>query len=100
MPRQPPAHRAPVAYLWSYPALSICGKASRPIRVTTAPTMPVAVAKSAHVMMAATASAPGRCRAATCRLKNSRSRIFARSTMYPMNRNRGIDTSVSLVITP
>ncbi len=36
------------------------------MRVTTAPTIPVAVANSAQVMRVATASAPGTCRIDSC----------------------------------
>ena len=42
----------------------MAGKASKPISVTTAPTMPVAVANIAQVRSAATAMAPGRFAAA------------------------------------
>jgi hypothetical protein len=63
-----------------YPALSIAGKASRPISVTTAPTMPVAVAKIAQVTIVATASDPGTRAVARCKLRNSRSMSCARST--------------------
>ena len=59
MPRQPPAVMAPAESLTSYPARSIAGSASRPINVTTAPTMPVAVANTAQVTMVATASEAG-----------------------------------------
>jgi hypothetical protein len=61
--------------------LSIAGSAISPISVTTAPTMPVAVANSAQVTSAATAIEPGRKRRPTCRLWNSRSRMLARSMM-------------------
>ena len=80
MPRQPPAVTAPAATLTLYPALSIAGKASRPISVTTAPTIPVAVAKIAQVTMVATASAPGTREVARCRLLKRRSISWARST--------------------
>ena len=64
--------------------------------MTTAPTMPVAVANSVQVMSAATAIEPGTWRSPTCRLRNSLSRMFARSMMYPMNKNSGIEISTSL----
>jgi len=83
----------------SYPAFSIAGKAIRPIRATTAPTMPVAVANSVQVTKAATAIEPGSARRPTCKLKKSLSRMLARSMMYPMKRNKGIDMSTSLFIT-
>ncbi|CUI63026.1 Uncharacterised protein [Achromobacter xylosoxidans] len=54
--------------------------ASRPISVTTAPTMPVAVAKMAQVASVATASAPGTRASARCMLRNSFSIRLARST--------------------
>ena len=59
MPSVPPAQMTPVAKRTSYLAFSIAGSASRPISVTTAPTMPVAVANSVQVTSAATASEPG-----------------------------------------
>ena len=67
--------------------------------MTTAPTMPVAVANSAQVASVATASEPGTCFNAICRLLNRLSRMLARSTRYPISRNSGIDTSASLLST-
>jgi len=58
----------------------MAGSASSPMRVTTAPTMPVAVAKMAQVTSVATASEPGTRAIARCRLLNSFSIRFARST--------------------
>ena len=81
MPRQPPAVMAPAESLTSYPARSIAGSASRPINVTTAPTMPVAVANTAQVTMVATASDPGTCFMASCIERNSLSMMLARSMM-------------------
>lgn len=46
----------------------MAGSASRPIKVTTAPTMPVAVAKMAQVTSVATASEPGTRAIDRCRL--------------------------------
>ncbi len=100
MPRQPPAVIAPAAPLMLYPPLSIAGSASRPISVTQAPTIPVAVAKIEQVTIVATASAPGTRAVARCRLWNSLSMSFARSTRYPMNRNSGIAISTSFDMTP
>ena len=48
--------------------------------VTTAPTMPVAVAKMAQVISVATAREPGTRASARCRLLKSFSMRFARST--------------------
>jgi hypothetical protein len=58
----------------------MAGSASRPISVTTAPTMPVAVAKMAQVTSVAMASDPGSRAMARCRLLNSCSIRLARST--------------------
>ena len=58
----------------------MAGSASSPISVTTAPTMPVAVAKMAQVTSVATASEPGTRAMARCRLLNSFSIRLARST--------------------
>ena len=52
----------------------------QPISVTTAPTMPVAVANTAQVTSVATASEPGTRAIARCRLRNSFSIRLARST--------------------
>ncbi len=68
MPSVPPAQITPEANFLSYCALAIAGKASRPISVTTAPTMPDAVENTAQVISAAMAIEPGRFRAAICRL--------------------------------
>ena len=51
-----------------------------PISVTTAPTMPVAVANSAQVASVATASEAGTPLSAMRRLLNRLSSMFARST--------------------
>ena len=59
----------------------MAGSASRPISVTTAPTMPVAVANSVQVTSAATAIEPGTRRVAMNSVVNSRSTMLARSTM-------------------
>ncbi len=99
MPRQPPAVMAPAATLMLYPPFSMAGIASRPISVTTAPTMPVAVAKTAHVTMVATASEPGTRAIARCRLLKSFSIRLARSTRYPMKTNSGIAISTSFDMT-
>ena len=77
----------------------MAGNASNPISVTTAPTMPVAVAKIAQVASVAIASAAGIGPAASCSDLNSRSRIFARSITYPMNTKSGIEIRTSFVIT-
>ena len=77
----------------------MAGNASKPIKVTTAPTMPVAVAKIAHVTMVATANEPGTRANARCKLLNSFSISAARSTRYPMNTNKGIAIRTSLDIT-
>src|SRR6056300_1453901 len=55
IPKHPPAQIIPDANFLSYPALTIAGQARRPIRVTTAPIIPVAVENNVHVIKAATA---------------------------------------------
>ena len=45
---------------------TMAGKASNPMRVTTAPTIPLAVENTAQVISAAMAMDPGRFRAAIC----------------------------------
>ncbi len=77
----------------------MAGRANKPINVTTAPTMPVAVAKIAHVTMVATAKEPGTRAIAKCMLLNSFSIRLARSIKYPMNTNKGIEISTSLDMT-
>jgi hypothetical protein len=61
--------------------------------------MPVAVANIAQVTSVATASAPGTFFMEICSEWKSRSRMLARSTRYPMNKNKGIATSTSLEAT-
>jgi hypothetical protein len=55
IPKQPPEQITPDANFLSYPALTIAGQANKPISVTTAPIIPVAVEKRAQVIRAATA---------------------------------------------
>ena len=57
--RQPPEHITPDANFLSYPALIIAGQANNPIKVTTAPIIPVAVENNAQVTKAATAIEAG-----------------------------------------
>ena len=59
IPRHPPAVTTPDANCLLYPLFTIAGQASNPIRVTTAPTIPVAVENIAHVIKEATAREPG-----------------------------------------
>ncbi len=59
IPKHPPAQIIPEANFLSYPALTIAGQAKSPIKVTTAPIIPVAVEKSVHVTRAATAIEAG-----------------------------------------
>jgi hypothetical protein len=53
----------------------------------------------AQVTSVATASEPGTRLAASWIEKNRRSRMFDRSTTYPMNRNSGTAVRTSLVVT-
>ena len=55
IPKQPPEQITPDANFLSYPALIIAGQARIPIKVTTAPIIPVAVENKAQVTSAATA---------------------------------------------
>jgi hypothetical protein len=71
MPSVPPAVITPADSLTLYPDFSIAGNASKPISVTTAPMMPVAVAKTAQVARVATASEPGILPMARWRLRKS-----------------------------
>ena len=48
IPKHPPEQITPEANFLSYPALTIAGQANKPINVTTAPIIPVAVEKRAH----------------------------------------------------
>ena len=70
----------PAVTLMLYPARSIAGIARSPISVTTAPTMPVAVANTAQVTSVATASEAGMRASARWRLLNNFSMRFERST--------------------
>ncbi len=80
IPKQPPAHITPDANFLSYPALIIAGQARRPIKVTTAPIIPVAVENKAQVIKAATAIEAGNLCEASLIAKNNFDTIPARST--------------------
>ena len=67
----------------------MAGQAKRPISVTTAPIIPVAVEKRAHVIKAATAIEAGSLCEASRIAKNSLATIPALSTRYPINKKRG-----------
>ena len=99
MPRVPPAVTTPAESRVLYPALSIAGKARRPISVTHAPMIPVAVAKIAQVITVATASDPGIREVARWRLLKSLPIRLARSTRYPMKTKSGIEIKTSLFMT-
>ena len=77
----------------------MAGHAKRPIKVTTAPIMPVAVENRAHVIKAATAIEAGNLCEASLIAKNSRETIPALSTKYPINKKRGTAVKTVLSIT-
>ena len=83
----------------SYPAFIIAGHANNPIRVTTAPIIPVAVENSAQVIRAATAIEAGSLCEASLIAKNNLDTIPALSTKYPMNKNKGTAVKTLLSIT-
>ena len=60
IPKHPPEQITPDANFLSYPAFTIAGQANNPIKVTTAPIIPVAVENKAQVINAATAIDAGR----------------------------------------
>ena len=99
IPKHPPAQIMPDANFLSYPALTIAGQASNPINVTTAPIIPVAVENKVQVINAATAIEAGNLCAANLIAKNNFATIPARSTKYPMNKNKGTAVSTLLSIT-
>ena len=80
IPKQPPEQITPDANFLSYPALIIAGHANRPIKVTTAPIIPVAVENNAQVTKAATAMDAGNLCDASLIAKNNLDTIPARST--------------------
>ena len=57
--KHPPEQITPDANFLSYPAFTIAGQANRPIKVTTAPIIPVAVENNVQVIKAATAIEAG-----------------------------------------
>ena len=99
IPKQPPAQIIPDANFLSYPALTIAGQASNPIKVTTAPMIPVAVENKVQVIKAATAIDAGNLCAANLIAKNNLATIPALSTKYPMNKKSGTAVSTLLSIT-
>ena len=99
IPKHPPLQIIPEANFLSYPALTIAGQANNPIKVTTAPIMPVAVENNVHVINAATAMDAGNLCAANLIAKKSLATIPALSTKYPMNKKRGTAVRTLLSIT-
>ena len=99
IPKQPPLQIIPDANFLSYPALTIAGQANNPIKVTTAPIIPVAVENKVHVIRAATAIDAGNLCAASLIAKNNLATIPALSTKYPMNKKSGTAVSTLLSIT-
>ena len=80
IPKQPPEQITPDANFLSYPALIIAGQARSPIKVTTAPIIPVAVENKAQVTSAATAIDAGSRCDANLIAKNNFATIPALST--------------------
>ena len=80
IPKHPPAQITPDANFLSYPAFTIAGQASRPINVTTAPMIPVAVENKVQVINAATAIEACNLWAANLIAKNNFATIPALST--------------------
>ena len=80
IPKQPPEQITPDANFLSYPALIIAGQARSPIKVTTAPIIPVAVENKAQVTSAATAIDAGKRWEANLIAKNNFATIPALST--------------------
>ena len=80
IPKHPPAQIIPDANFLSYPALTIAGQAKSPIKVTTAPMIPVAVENNVQVIKAATAIEAGSLCEANLIAKNNFATIPALST--------------------
>ena len=89
IPKHPPEHITPDANFLSYPALIIAGQANKPIKVTTAPIIPVAVENNVQVIKAATAIEAGSLCEANLIAKNNFATIPALSTKYPINKKSG-----------
>ena len=99
IPKHPPAQITPEANFLSYPDLTIAGHASNPIKVTTAPIIPVAVENKVQVINAATAIDAGNLCAANLIAKNNFATIPALSTKYPINKNKGTAVNTLLSMT-
>ena len=80
IPKHPPAQIIPEANFLSYPAFTMAGQASSPIKVTTAPIIPVAVENKVQVIKAATAIDAGNLCEANLIAKNNLATIPALST--------------------
>ena len=79
--------------------MTIAGHANRPIKVTTAPIIPVAVENNVQVIRAATAIEAGNPCEANLIAKNNLETIPALSTRYPINKNKGTAVKTVLSIT-
>ena len=99
IPKHPPAQIIPDANFLSYPALTIAGQAKSPIKVTTAPIIPVAVENNVQVIKAATAIDAGSLCEANRIAKNNFATIPALSTQYPINKKSGTAVKTLLSIT-
>ena len=100
IPKHPPEQIIPDANFLSYPAFIMAGQARSPIKVTTAPMIPVAVENKAQVISAATAIEAGSLCEANLIAKNNFATIPALSTKYPINRKRGtaVNTLLSMTV--
>ena len=99
-PRVPDAQIVPHASLWSYPARSIVGRLRRPMVTTVAPTIPVDAASSIPTKVTEMPRPPCRGPKHCPIVLNSSSATFERSSMTPMNTNRGTATRISLLMIP
>ncbi|GAI86588.1 unnamed protein product, partial [marine sediment metagenome] len=67
----------------------MAGRATNPIRVTPAPTIPVQAAKTVHTSIAAIANEPLTGPRARCTSPKSLSVMPERSSIHPMKTNKG-----------
>ena len=90
----------PVATRGSYPRFIMVGSDSRPIVTTVAPTIPVLAASSMPTIITDMPNPPRNGPNSNAMVSSSCSATLERSSMTPMNTNRGTAISVSLIMMP
>ena len=99
-PSVPDAQIVPADTSGEYPRRNIVGSESRPMVTTVAPTIPVLAANSIPTRVTDMPKPPRRLPNSPLRVSSRSSAIRARSSVTPINTNKGTATSVWLFMMP